>query len=199
MKNKLIIILTFFMIFLIIFFIVTKVKVENNNNSSNVSIKNEAENRQEERKEDIKQDTKENDDINISDTETVINLIDTDGYKTNYDFEYNEEKFSAIYKYDNWKIIDSYKITNRKDMTSICEALLNEHKIHGNDMISYRTAEDMVYEWVQHNLAYKIFPDDNEFKVRAKDVDFDPIDQNKNIIEMYESKTGKKFDLKEYL
>ena len=77
-------------------------------------------------------------------------------------------------------------------MAKICQALLDEHKIHGNDLMSYRTADDMVNEWVQHNIGYGFFPEGNEYKLRAKDVDFDPEDQNKGLIELYESKTGKK-------
>ncbi len=122
------------------------------------------------------------------DIETKIELVDVDGNGSNYYFEYNGEKFTAIYTYDNWKIIDSYKIKNRKDMAKICQALLDEHKIHGKDFNSYRTAEDMVYEWVQHNIAYKFFSEDNEYKLRVKDVDFDPEDQGRNMIELYNSK-----------
>ena len=79
-------------------------------------------------------------------------------------------------------------------MKKICQALIDIHPIHGSDMISYRTSDDMVYEWLQHNFAYSVLPDDNLWKNNAKDVDFDPQDQGKSIKEIYEDRTGKKFD-----
>ena len=79
-------------------------------------------------------------------------------------------------------------------MKKICQALIDIHPIHGSDMISYRTSDDMVYEWLQHNFAYSVLPDDNLWKNNAKNVDFDPQDQGKSIKEIYEDRTGKKFD-----
>ena len=187
MKKKFIII-----IILIIVVTVSAWIIENNrfgnkvSNNTNLNITEETENTiQTEFQEELEDDS-------ILDIESKIELVDVDGAGSNYYFEYNGEKFTAIYTYDNWKIIDSYKITNKKDMAKICQALLDEHKIHGNDLMSYRTADDMVNEWVQHNIGYGFFPEGNEYKLRAKDVDFDPEDQNKGLIELYESKTGKK-------
>jgi hypothetical protein len=77
-------------------------------------------------------------------------------------------------------------------MKKICDVLIKIHPIHGRDMISYRTSDDMVYEWVQHNLAYKLLPNDNSWKNSAKDVDFDPEDQGKSIKEIYEDRISKK-------
>lgn len=119
-----------------------------------------------------------------------IHLNDVDGWETNYSFEYSGETYSAVYTPDNWKIIDSYKITSEADMVIICGALANIHPVHGSDGESYRTPEDMAYEWVQHNIAYDILPDDNSWKANAKDVDINPADQNKSLYEMYKSKTG---------
>ena len=62
-------------------------------------------------------------------------------------------------------------------------------------MKSYRTVDDLVYEWQQHNLAYTILPDDNSWKEHAKDVDLNPDDQGKSLEEMYEDRTGNELDI----
>ena len=123
-----------------------------------------------------------------------INLHDIDGKETNYIFTYNNEDFSAKYTKDNWHITDSYKITNKSDLAIICQALIDVHPIHGKDMKSYRTVDDLVYEWQQHNLAYMFLPNDNSWKLHAKDVDLDPADQGRSLEEMYEARTGSKLD-----
>ena len=128
-----------------------------------------------------------------------INLRDTDGNGKNYLFTYDGEDFSAVYTTDNWKIYDSYKINNTEDMTIICEALISVHQIHGSYMESYRTAEDMAYEWLQHNIAYQFLSDDSSWKVHAQNVDLDPKDQGKSFSEIYEDRTGKEFNLKDFL
>ena len=125
-----------------------------------------------------------------------INLRDIDGKGTNYLFTYKNEDFTAIYTKDNWKIKNSYKITNGQDIAYICKALIDVHPIHGKDMKSYRTVDDLVYEWQQHNLAYNMLPDDNSWKSHAKDVDLDPADQGKSIAEIYEARTGSKLDIR---
>ena len=127
-----------------------------------------------------------------------INLRDTDGNGKNYLFTYDGEDFSVVYTTDNWKIYDSYKINNTEDMTIICEALISVHQIHGSDMESYRTAEDMAYEWLQHNIAYQFLPDESPWKVHAQNVDLDPKDQGKSFSEIYEDRTGKEFNLKDF-
>ncbi|WP_207646988.1 hypothetical protein [Ruminococcus albus] len=119
-----------------------------------------------------------------------LQLTDVDGWESNYTFVYGGEVYNAIYSPDNWKIIDSYKITCEADMIIICGALADIHPIHGSDGESYREPEDMAYEWIQHNIAYSILPDDNSWKANAKDVDINPADQNKSLYEMYKSKTG---------
>ena len=58
-------------------------------------------------------------------------------------------------------------------------------------MKSYRTAEDMMEEWVIHNIAYDYLPDGNTWKSHAKDVDLNPADQGKSLKEMYEEKVNK--------
>lgn len=128
-----------------------------------------------------------------------INLHDIDGAGTNYEFTYNGETYSAVYTTDNWRIYNSYKIQDIGDIAIICQALIDIHPIHGSDMESYRTVEDMAYEWLQHNLAYEFLPDDDPLKSHARDVDLDPKDQNKSFEEIYKDRTGKEFDITDYL
>lgn len=124
-----------------------------------------------------------------------VALTDLTGAGTDYAFIYDDVPYSAIYTPDNWEIKDSYKITNAMDMAIICQALINEHPIHGKDMISYRTCDDMAYEWVQHNIAYSFIPEDSKWIESVKNVDFDPKDQGKSYRDLYEDRTGKKFDI----
>ncbi len=119
-----------------------------------------------------------------------LGLRNTDGEGSEYEFDYDGEVFTAVYTPDNWKIVDSYKITNSADMLLICQALIDENPLHGRDMVSFRVPEDMVDEWMQHNLAYKMFYDNPALRARAKDVDLNPDDQGKNIIEKYAEIAG---------
>lgn len=128
-----------------------------------------------------------------------IRLVDTDGKGSNYIFTYAGEEFSAIYSEDNWKIVDSYKINEEADMMIICQALIDEHPVHGRDMVSYRVPDDMVYEWTLHNMAYAFVSDDETMRNKAKDVDFDPEDQGRTFEEIYKSRTGKEFDFSDIL
>lgn len=119
-----------------------------------------------------------------------VELQDVDGKSKKYSFKYNNEIYTAVYTTDNWHINDSYKITSEHDMTLICQALINEHEVHGRDMVSYRTAEDMAYEWLQHNLAYEFLPEESSWKNNAKDVDLNPADQGRDLIEMFDARTN---------
>ncbi|MBQ6674690.1 MAG: hypothetical protein IJM75_01035 [Ruminococcus sp.] len=101
-----------------------------------------------------------------------------------YTFTYNGEQFTAIYTPDNWKIIDSYRIRSKADITLICEALTDICPIHTSDYTDYRTPEDLAYEWEQHNIAYDLLPDSSEWKAHTKDVDLNPEDQGKSFIDM---------------
>ena len=114
-----------------------------------------------------------------------INLRAMDEY--NYLFDYNGEPFKATYTYDNWTIYDSYRVKNVHDMTLICQGLIDLYPVHGSDRVSYRSADDMAYEWLQHNYAYELLPESG-FKQMAKDVDFDPDDQGKSLQELYQSR-----------
>lgn len=128
-----------------------------------------------------------------------INLRNPDGAGSNYLFTYLGEDFDAIYTPDNWKIKNSYKINNEEDLVIICEALSAEHPVHGKDMQSYRTPDDMAYEWVQHNLVYAVLPSDSSWRHTVQDVDLDPKDQGKSFDELYEDRTGKKFEVEDVL
>ena len=119
-----------------------------------------------------------------------IGLHDVDGAGTNYVFTYRGEEFRAQYWPDNWTVFDSYKIKKKHDMIIICQALIDIHPVHGSDMVSYRTAEDMAYEWKQHNLACTVIPEDNEWRESAENVDFDPADQGKSIKEIFKDRVG---------
>ena len=128
-----------------------------------------------------------------------IGLHAVDETGKNYAFSYNQEEFSVRYTPDNWKIVDSYKITDTDDMVIICQALSDVHPVHGRDMESFRTPEDMAFEWLQHNIAYAFLLDDSPWKRSAKDVDLNPADQGKTFQEMYEDRTGKKFRIEDFL
>ena len=128
-----------------------------------------------------------------------MNFHELDGKGKNYVFTYNGNDFTAIYTTDNWKVIDSYLIEDEADITAICGVLIAEHPVHGKDMKSYRTADDMAYEWLQHNLAYTLLPEGNRWKVKAKDVDLNPADQGLSFDEIYEQQTGKKLTLDEIM
>lgn len=110
-----------------------------------------------------------------------IGLHDTDGEGVDYIFSYGGEEFFALYEPDNWHITDSYKIEDEDDILLICQALISVHPIHSADMQSYRAAEDMAFEWHQHNLAYNHLPDSSEWKSNAKDVDLDSKDEGKGL------------------
>ncbi len=130
-------------------------------------------------------------------TSGTIDSVDIKHNEGNkYDFKYAGETFKATYKKNTWHIENSYKITNAQDIKIICQALIDIHPIQGADYKSYRTADDMCYEWIQHNIAYTILPEDSNLKDDAKDVDLNPEDQGKDFKDFYESRTGKKFDVK---
>ena len=134
----------------------------------------------------------------LKSTEDVV-LVPTDDYAQGYVFEYGGEQFDAYFDTYSWRVYNSYKITNHDDIVTICQALLNEHVVYGSDWETPRTADDMAFEWEQHNLAYEMLPEDSHWREDAKDVDLDPDDQGKTFQEMYESRTGRKFDIRNYL
>ena len=118
--------------------------------------------------------------------EIEITALDDEG---NYSFEFDGMTFYACYTPDNWHIIDSYRVRQMEDMKVICRALIELHPVHGSDMESWRTPEDMAEEWIYHDLAYELLPDDDPWKERAKDVDLDPADQGKTLHELFIAKS----------
>lgn len=127
-----------------------------------------------------------------------IALTSQDDQGKNYTFTYDGKEYTAIYTTDHWKIKNSYDINVEADMYIICQALIDEHQIHGKDMVSYRTADDMVYEWEVHNLAYAMISDDDPMMSSVRDVDFNPQDQGCSYDEIYYNHTGKEFDFSEF-
>lgn len=107
-----------------------------------------------------------------------------------YYFDCGGETYTAIYTPDNWKIINSYKIRDKKTMTEICRALSEENPVRGADMSSYRTPEDMAYEWEQHNIAYDLLSDNSPYKGSVRDVDLNPEDQGKDVYELFLDRLG---------
>ena len=128
----------------------------------------------------------------------TIELQALDDSYTKFSFQYEGEIFSASFVNGVWHIVDSYKI-KEEDIKAICQALIQQHPVLGKDGESYRTAEDMAYEWVQHNLAYEMLPEGNAWRENAKDVDLDPEDQGRSLQEMYEARTGKPLNMQEIM
>ncbi len=124
-----------------------------------------------------------------------IGLYDTDGAGKNYSFTYGGETFRAYFDGESWTIYDSYRVTSESDMKIICQALISVHPVLGRDRQSYRTPDDMAYEWTQHNIAFEFVPADSHWYSSAKDVNLDPDDQGRSIEEIYEARTGEKLDL----
>ncbi|MBE5830251.1 MAG: hypothetical protein E7306_00750 [Butyrivibrio sp.] len=128
-----------------------------------------------------------------------INLTSADGGTKNYTFVYDGETYKAKHTADHWTIYDSYKINSKSDMMIICQALIDLYPVHGSDMVSYRTAEDMTFEWQQHNIGYIFLGEKSEWASHLKDVDFDPADQGKTFDEIYKDRTGKEFKFSDFL
>lgn len=118
-----------------------------------------------------------------------IGLTDRNGKRKNYVFTYGKETFLVDYYPDNWTVRDSYKIQNTDDMVIICEALQAEHPIPSADRKGYRTPDDMMYEWVQHNTAYAFLPPGTPWSEHAKDVDFNPDDQGLDLYGFFKDRT----------
>ena len=125
----------------------------------------------------------------LSSVDDVV-LVPTDDYACGYVFNYGGEEFIAYFDTYSWRVYDSYKITNHSDIVTICQALINVHPVYGADWESLRTAEDMAYEWEQHNLAYQLLPANSHWREDAKNVDLDPYDQGKSFRDIYESRTS---------
>lgn len=123
----------------------------------------------------------------IISTPPETDLAYSDGYFEYFTFTYAGEEFTALHEYDNWQIRDSYRIRNSKDMELICRALIDIYPVHGRDNESYRTPEDMAYEWIQHNIVCEMPEIDKNWLDRARNVDLDPDEQNMSLWEMYKA------------
>lgn len=123
------------------------------------------------------------DEPTISDKDFEVTYDGKDDYAENYSFTYGGETFTVHYtpySGGDWKVVDSYKITNKADMVLICEKLHRLHKIEGR-ITRYRTAKDMADEWEIHDQGYvlaKNYGMDSAV-ARLKDVDMDKKDQGK--------------------
>ncbi|MBR6171900.1 MAG: hypothetical protein IKQ49_01865 [Eubacterium sp.] len=100
-----------------------------------------------------------------------------------YQFQYHQQSFQAVFEGGVWKIYDSYRIANTQDQVIICRALSDEHPVKDKAGTGYRTADDLSFEWQQHNIAYYLLPDDSPWKKNAKDVDLNPEDQGKTLFQ----------------
>lgn len=102
-----------------------------------------------------------------------LNLHCVDNIYSKYKFTYNGKEYTAEYTTDNWKIRNSYEITEMSDMVLICSLLKDRHPIHNKNYTGWRTAENMANEWDAHNFAYCV----DLFGLwhnHTKDVDIDP-------------------------
>ena len=129
-------------------------------------------------------ESSEGDSPTLSETDFILNYDGSDDYADNYSFEYGEQTFTAHYTPylgGDWKVVDSYRITNRADMIIICEQLLRENKVQGR-ITQYRTAKDMADEWEIHNKGYTLAAALGMTSAvsRLKDVDMDKKDQGKS-------------------
>lgn len=114
-----------------------------------------------------------------------LKLSPTDGeWGECYEFRYGEDVFSVIYTENNWKIINSYKIDNAQDMRIICQALIDIHPIPTADGTGERDTDSLVYEWQQHNLAYNMLPQNSKWIENVRDVDLNPNDESKSMLQM---------------
>lgn len=186
-------ILTLFIIFLIIFLFNQKSKKDNDTKEETI-INNE---NKIELNENRNVEAKNNETNGILQSVDDLSLKDVNNKKTNFTFIYMNEVFNATYTKDNWHIENSYKINNKNDITIICKALTDIYPIHGKDMKSFRTIDDLVYEWKLHNIAYDFLPEDSSWKENARSVDLNPEDQGRSIEEIYETRTGKKFNVRD--
>ena len=105
-----------------------------------------------------------------------------------YTFAYGNNEFIVLHEYDNWQIKDSYLVQNTRDMEMIAQALIDIYPVHGIDLESYRTPEDMVYEWIQHNIVCELEEGAGKWRDSAKSVDLDPDEQNMNLWEIYQAR-----------
>ena len=83
----------------------------------------------------------------------------------------------------NFKIIDSYKITDKDTRNDIIEAILEYNRMY--PMVYERSVESMRLEWLAHNILYNL----NYEVDRTRDVDFEVSEENtynnKSLIKLF--------------
>ncbi len=122
------------------------------------------------------------DEVIMSSKNGIDYVIDSDGLEVHAKWDKDEE---------SWKIYNSYLINNEDDMEKICTALYNLHPVPtAKNSTEYRTIDDMVYEWQEHNKGYlysKRLPDGklkNMGVEATMHVDINPGDQGKNVYQL---------------
>lgn len=123
---------------------------------------------------------------NMASTISADDVVLSTEDNATYHFTYDGNEYTAVYsegadKSGNWKIVDSYRASNKGDMRVICEVLQRTHKVRGR-ITEYRTATDMADEWESHNKGYAMiapFSPNGSTANRLKSVDLDKKDQGK--------------------
>ncbi len=126
--------------------------------------------------------------VSILSSAEDIALTTEDG--TNYRFSYGDLSFTAIFRNNTWQIRDSYRIENHEDLVLICQALSDAHPVPDKTYTGVRSAEDLAYEWEQHNLAFAVLPEGASWKENARHVDLNPEDQGKTLTDFLKERTG---------
>ena len=78
-----------------------------------------------------------------------------------YDDRYSENPSFRIY--------DSYRIRKNRDKREILRAMMDYNAAHPTDPAWQRTVNNLVLEWMEHNLAYRV----GFLRSRAASVDLD--------------------------
>ena len=69
----------------------------------------------------------------------------------------------------SFRIYDSYRIRKNRDKREILRAMMDYNAAHPTDPAWQRTEDNLVLEWMEHNLAYRV----GFLRSRAANVDLD--------------------------
>ena len=69
----------------------------------------------------------------------------------------------------SFRIFDSYRIRKNRDKREILRAMMDYNAAHPTDPAWQRTENNLVLEWMEHNLAYRV----GFLRSRAANVDLD--------------------------
>ena len=69
----------------------------------------------------------------------------------------------------SFRIYDSYRIRKNRDKREILRAMMDYNAAHPTDPAWQRTENNLVLEWMEHNLAYRV----GFLRSRAANVDLD--------------------------